>query len=114
MSFVKFANDGGGSTHTQVDNVFIAEYLPYAPDICVKIYLYGLYLCGNPDSPENDMDRIASALNILPEDVINLYGYWQELGLVHIIKQEPPGVRYLPVRSGGAVSKYSSGGCCGF
>jgi hypothetical protein len=100
MGFTRFTNDAGASTHTLIDNVFITEYLPYAPDMCVKVYLYGLHLCARPDAPENDWDRIAAALNILPEDVINIYTYWQEFGLVHILKQDPPEVRYLPVRGG--------------
>ena len=100
MSFARFTSDANAPRNILLDNVFITEYLPYAPDMCVKVYLYGLYLCSRPEAAENDLERIAESLAISPEDVINIYGYWQELGLVHILKQDPPGVRYLPVRRG--------------
>ncbi|GHV01403.1 hypothetical protein FACS1894211_11080 [Clostridia bacterium] len=100
MGFARFTNDAEASAYTTVSNVFIAEYLPYAPDMCVKVYLYGLHLCVRPDVAENDLDRIAAALAVEPADLINIYGYWQELGLVHILKQDPPTVCYLPVRGG--------------
>jgi DnaD/phage-associated family protein len=79
--------------------------MPYAPDREVKVYIYGLFLCVRADMPENEQEGMAAALSLTPADIINSYGYWQELGLVHILKKEPPEVRYLPVRSGMSVLK---------
>lgn len=78
-----------------VDNLFILEYMPYAPDEYVKVYLYGLSLaCHNLDA-DNSLDRIAKRLELDPDVVIAAFKYWHEAGTVRFDGQS---VEYLPVR----------------
>jgi hypothetical protein len=93
-------------TSTSVENIFIAEYMPRAAEFCTKVYLYGLYLCCNSQNSDNDIELMARALDLAPPDVLAAYTYWQELGLVQIIKTSPPEVRYLPIRHAPAYKKY--------
>ena len=53
MSFCKFSSDYLMESFTLVDNLFMNEYLPYAEEGYIKVYLYGLYLCTNPSGRDN-------------------------------------------------------------
>ncbi len=114
MSFCKFSPSQTGSNKTLVDNVFINEYLPSAPDVCVKVYLLGLCMCGLADEPNNSLTYFAKTLNITEDDVVSVFRYWEGLGLVQILNITPIEVRYLPVVSNAKnikkykVDKYAS------
>ena len=103
MSFCKFSTEYVASNSTSVDNLFINAFLPYAPDACVKVYLYGLSKCTNADSSDNTLERFAKVLNMTEEDIESAFLYWQEMGLVQILSTQPFEVRYIPVKS--AISK---------
>ena len=79
-------------TATPVDNVFIRDYLPEAPELAVKVYLYGLMLAGTGDESVD----IASALGAEEADVRAAFFYLQGLNLVEIISEEPLQVLFLP------------------
>ena len=96
MAFCKFSTKSNLESNTLVDNKFISDYLPYAPDLCVKVYLYGLYLCMG-DKLNNSIENFAKTLNISVEDVENCFLYWEEQGLVLVLNANPIEVRYLPV-----------------
>lgn len=97
MAFCKFSSANNQDFSTNIDNKFFSDYLPFAPDICVKVYLYGLYKCSNYD--ENDsIEEFAKTLNLTLEDVENCFLYWQEQGLVSVLKVEPIEVRFLPIK----------------
>lgn len=88
---------------TTVDNRFIAELLPSAPDGAVKVYLYGLMLVsGNFNS---DID-ISDALGMSDEDIASAFDYWEKQDAVKLI----PGangnmtVQYLPIRRSSGLS----------
>ena len=98
--------DGGVTT---IDNKFILNYLPDAPDKCVAVYLLGLTLCDS-NGADNSIDTIAYKLGVSAEDVMTAYYYWDEMGLVHITSDNPPQVLYLAVRdSASAVKKLKPG-----
>lgn len=103
MSFCKFSTEYIAQNSTSVDNLFINAFLPYAPDVCVKVYLYGLSKCYCADSYDNTLERFSKVLNLSEEDIEQVFLYWQELGLVQIIATEPFEVKYIPVKS--AISK---------
>ena len=84
-----------------LDNVFISEFMPSASENCVKVYLYGLYLCST--SRENNLDSFSKVMNLTQEDIISIYYYWQEVGLVQVINIDPIQVKYLPIKN--AVNK---------
>lgn len=79
---------------TCVDNKFILNYLPDAPDIRSAVYLLGLTLSESNGS-DNSVETLAQKLGIQIADVISAYHYWEELGLVSVISDNPPHVIYL-------------------
>lgn len=91
----KLAMDG----YTIVDNTFLNEFLPQATGDDVKVYLYGLNLCSNPNNDDNNLDTICKVLSLTEDDVLDAFSYWQEMGLVQIVSTNPLEVRYLPVRA---------------
>lgn len=97
MAFCKLSVDAVASNTTQIDNIFINNYLPYAKEECVKVYLYGLYKCQDASSYDNTLENFASELNMTKEDVESAFYYWQEQGLVQILEVIPFEVRYLPI-----------------
>ena len=96
MSFCKFSQGYQNKNYTIVDNVFINEFLPSAPDLCVKAYLLGLNLCNNAEE-NNSIEYISKTLKVCEEDVISLFKYWEDLGLVQVLSTIPVEVRYLPI-----------------
>lgn len=72
--------------------------MPDAPDMCVKVYLYGLYKCSKPDSADNNLESIAKILNLSEDDVVSAFYYWEDRNLVQIISKTPLEVRYLPAK----------------
>ena len=90
--------------YTVIDNTFINEFLPGATGDDVRVYLYGLTLCSNPNVEDNSLDTISKVLSLTEEQVIKAFSYWSEMGLVQVVSANPFEVRYLPVRaySGGA------------
>ena len=83
------------NAYTGVENSFIKEYLAEAPGDAVKVYLYGLYLCANPDVSDG-LKEFAAALNLSEETVKDCFLYWEEFGLVSVIDKDPFTVKYLP------------------
>ena len=82
MGFCCLGKDYIREGYTQIDNVFLAKYLADADAIDVKVYLYGLMLA--KEERENSIEKIALALRLTEERIMNAYNYWQELGLVTI------------------------------
>ncbi len=79
-----------------IDNVFITEYMPSAPDEYVKVYLLGYSLaCSGDDN--NSLATICSALALSAGDVKAAFSYWAAEGLVSLTDEEPFTVEYLPV-----------------
>ena len=68
---------------TDVENIFISEYMPQAPADFVKVYLYGLLHArqglelGNKD--------IAKQLGVDEQTVGKAWDYWKQMGTVRII-----------------------------
>lgn len=85
--------------YTIVDNTFLNEFLPQATGDDVKVYLYGLNLCSNPNNDDNNLDTLCKVLSLTEDDVLSAFSYWQEMGLVQIVSTNPLEVRYLPARA---------------
>lgn len=101
MSFCEFSSEVVSSNTTVVDNVFLSDFLPNANGDYVKVYLYGLYKCSS--GRDNDLQSFSKALQMSEEDIISIFYYWQEVGLVNVVNVEPIMIRFLPVKS--ALSK---------
>ncbi len=95
MAFCSFSKEIQNSNKTLIDNLFIANFMPTAPENAVKVYIYGLYLCQNPN--EININAMAEDLNLTIKEVKDFYKYWEEYGLVSIITNEPFTVSYFPI-----------------
>src|SRR5699024_10604871 len=49
MAFLSFDHGAVVYGATPVENMFLLEYLPTAPDDCLRVYLYARLLCGHPE-----------------------------------------------------------------
>lgn len=89
---------------TVIDNKFILNFLPDAPDKCVAVYLLGLTLTESGGA-DNSCETIARKTNLSQEEVMAAFLYWEELGLVHITADNPPKVLYLSLRDSVSTKK---------
>ncbi|MBQ6704010.1 MAG: DnaD domain protein [Clostridia bacterium] len=93
---------------TPVQNLFIMEYMPKAPEGFVKVYLYGLMLAGLRGFETLDLP---GGLGISEAEALEAFLYWQEMGLVRIVESDPLNIEYrmtaaAPARGSGR--KYGS------
>ena len=100
MALCKYSSEQIDTKSLNIENTFITDFMPEAPEKCVKVYLYGLYNCNNQNSLNNELDNFSKFLCIDKEDVISSFIYWQDMGIVQIISEDPFEVRYLPVKTG--------------
>ena len=99
MMLCKFSPSYEAKNQTLIDNRFINEFLPKAPDVCVKVYLMGLACCSSANENENTIETFAKKLNICEDDVVSCFKYWEGEGLVQVLSTSPVEVRYLPITS---------------
>lgn len=105
MGLCSFSSNLRNSSSTIIDNEFINEFLPGAPDGAVKVYLYGLYLCSNPQSDDNDISSMSTVLSLSVDQIFEYFSYWQELGLVQIMNKTPLEVKFLSAKKFSGNSK---------
>ena len=98
MALCSFSSSLAMDNSTLVDNAFINEFLPSADEKSLKVYLYGLALCSSPYSRDNSIDSMANILGLTIDEIIDAYSYWQEMGIVQIVTNDPIQVQYLPVK----------------
>lgn len=98
MSFCSFTKESVANASTIIDNKFIASYLPEANGDSVKVYLYGLFVCQSSDE-DITFDKFCENVKLEKEEVCDCFKFWEELGVVNVISEEPFIVRYLPVTS---------------
>lgn len=97
MSF-SFSKEYSQNAYTDVENVFISEYLPISSGNAVKVYLYGLFLCKN-EKDVKTLSDFAKAVYMTELEVKDCFKYWEEFGLVSVLSEDPFTVNYLPVKS---------------
>ena len=110
MALCSFSSTLAMDSSTLVDNTFINEFLPSAPDNAVKVYLYGLALCSSPNREDNAIDSMSVALSLSEEQIFEAYSYWQQMGLVQIIAKTPFEIKYLSVKEYSGNNKLRSKG----
>ncbi len=98
MSFCKFSTEYIASSKTELDNIFINDYLPFAQPKYVSVYIYGLYLCSS-NAFDNSLLNISRTLNMSEEEIISAYEYWEEQGLVQLLRVNPLEVTYIPLKN---------------
>lgn len=65
---------------TDVENIFINEYMTSPPGDFVKIYLFALMYAGLDETMNNEI--IAKQLGLREEDVLKAWTYWEEMGVI--------------------------------
>ncbi len=101
-----FAKEFESVGFTNVENAFIREYLPISSGNAVKVYLYGLFLCKNPEH-EQSLSDMSKTLQMEESEIASIFSYWEEFGLVSVLSNDPLSVQYFPVHtiSGGKPRK---------
>ncbi|MDE7158396.1 MAG: hypothetical protein K2N74_02375, partial [Clostridiales bacterium] len=97
MSFCSYSGEFTRNMFTSVENQFITKYLPQANGDAVRVYLYGLYLC--QCEAEFDAESASKLLKIPMDKLIEIFGFWEDCDLVHILSRNPLFVQYLPVNA---------------
>ena len=96
MSETVFLKNKEISEVTPVENIFIAQFMPCAPELAVKAYLYGLMLLSGSGSASEDLSKV---LGCSDTDILAAFSYWESAGLVKVISGDPLQVQYLGVRN---------------
>ena len=81
-----------------MDIKFLNDYVPVAPENCLKVYLFGLLKCQNSAGYDNTIENFENVLGLSKEDVLNAFLYWQDQNLVQVLETDPIEVRYLPTK----------------
>lgn len=100
MSDFSVTRDPRLITATSVDNAFIVEFLPIAPDNALKVYIYGLMLATSANEDAADLE---TALGMSMANVLDAYRFWEKQGLVRIIDSNKINIQYLDVRTASKV-----------
>ena len=98
MALAAFSDNFALYDVTPVENIFLLEYMPYAPGDYVRVYLYGLMLCRYPDR-EGTAESMGKALNMEAGQVLDALRYWEKKGLLEGVGDNPPRFLFRNVRS---------------
>ena len=98
VSFARFSSDFLMETFTLVDNLFVHEHLPYLEEKQIKVYIYGLYLCGT--GGDNTTENLCTVLDLTEDELMAIYKEFEDLGLVKVLNTTPLEVKYLSLKRG--------------
>ncbi len=101
MAFCSFAEGAAMFAVTPIENMFLLEYLPIAPEEFLRVYLYARMLCLHPELG-GGLEDVARALRMDEEAVLNAFRYWEREGLMQRMTDRPPTYAILPMRAEGA------------
>ena len=73
MAFCKFSTGFIAESSIVLDSMFLNDYVPYAPESCLKVYLFGLAKCYNSTSYDNTIENFEKVLNLSKEDIISSF-----------------------------------------
>lgn len=97
MALFSFDNRFAMFDATPVENLFLQEYMPNADGDFVKVYLYGLMQCYHPVQSAS-IETIARELRMEVRQVENAFGYWERVGLVRRVSDNPPAYAYVNLK----------------
>ena len=99
MSFCTFDSTAGMYDSTPIENMFLAEYLPTAPDVYLRVYLYLRMTLVHPEMGDT-VDEVCRVLRIERDSFDNAMTYWERQGLIQRTQDNPPAWSFLPVMRG--------------
>ena len=97
MPFCSFSKDSAMFDSTSIENMFLLEYLPTAPDGFLRVYLYARMLSLHPELG-GDIADVAKALHMDEDAVYNAFHYWEQQGLVEKLSDRPAAYAMRPIR----------------
>lgn len=109
MALIRYSPEYIADSFTLIDNIFIREHLAYMPDEALRVYIYGLFVCSQPNGKDNSFDAFLDNLNLNKDQLESAFGYLEDKGLVEITEKSPLEIRYLPLKhSVKAVRKFKA------
>lgn len=75
---------------SEVENIFLNEYMPFAPGDYVKVYLFGLMYAKHRE--EMSHGSLARHLRISEEELEKAWTYWADMGVVKKHRHGNPGI----------------------
>ena len=102
MPFCSFSEGAAMFDVTPIENMFLLEYLPTAPDGFLRVYLHARMLCLHPELGQ-EIGDVARALNMEEDAVLNAFQYWEQQGLVEKLSDRPASYAIRPLRGDAAV-----------
>ena len=93
MPFCSFGESYALFDVTPVENLFVQEYMLRAPGNYVKAYLYGLLQCYHP-AEGMSLTRMARDMGMEEDEVFQAFQYWERMGLVRRVADQPPSYAY--------------------
>lgn len=99
MSFLRFADDAAMYDSTPLDNMFIIENLPSAPEAFLKVYIYARMLCMHPEM--GGVEELSRALRLDMDVIESAFSYWERAGFVRRVADNPP--QYIMTTTRGGV-----------
>ncbi len=100
--FCGYSKDAAMFDATPIDNMFLLEYMPDAPEGFVRVYLYARMLCQHPELG-GELADVAKALHMEEDAVLNAMSYWEQQGLAEKLSDRPASYAMPPLRAGVAV-----------
>jgi len=85
MSFTREKTKDLYMLTTDIENIFINEYMPMAPGEYVKVYLYGLFYA--QAEMELTYSQMAQQLNLTEVQVEEAWEFWNQMGVVEKIQK---------------------------
>lgn len=98
MATIRFADGGAMFDSTPIENLFLLEHLPTAPDSFLRVYLYARVLALHPEL-DGGFAQLATFLRMDEDTVYNAFAYWEQQGLARRLSDNPPTYELIPVRS---------------
>lgn len=98
MGFTRLSSELSAKSGIELDNIFILELMPYAPENFTKVYIYGKMLAEGNCNADNSAERMAKLLGITEDEVMDAFRYWEDKGLVRVSAVPPFEVEFTPVR----------------
>ena len=88
---------------TEVENLFITDFMMMADATAIKTYLLGLHHLKNMSGVQDLSNRkLASHMNVSLDDVVRAWQFWEKLGLVQLSEAgEDPhefDITFIPIR----------------
>ncbi len=103
MSTFSFAENAVMFDSTPIENLFLLEYLPTAPEAFLRVYLYTRVLALHPELGDS-LQQIALTLRMEEDTVFQAFVYWEQKGLVRRLTDRPPTYELLPLRADSPVA----------